>query len=57
MNKIYQIDAGTGKKEIISTKELKRRLTGYYYDINLAIEAMKRGQTIRTAFYFYEFKK
>lgn len=41
----------------VTEKEVRNRLDGYYYDLDLAIDNLKSGFTLDTPYAFYRFTK
>ena len=58
MNKTYiETDAESGFIKKISLKEVRKDLTGHYYDVSIAVDALKKGKTVRTPFWYYNLER
>jgi len=52
-NSIIKIDLENGDEQTISERKFKKEIAKYYNDVDIAIDALKKGSTIRTTFYVY----
>lgn len=51
---IKRTDAGDGSQQFITEEDAKQRLQGSYENVDIVINVIKEGQTVRTPFAFYE---